>query len=123
MPVDLVILEGEHTGKNIAAAFAKTMDRLEIWDKLLAITTDNASSMDTMFKALDKMCQDKMLEFKSAEHRVSCQAHIINLACKDIIKKVIGKDSGNANETETSAEDSDTEEHEPASLSFFFSKT
>lgn len=87
-PLDLAILEGEHSGENIASAFAAVLDDYDLWDKMLGVTTDNASNNDTMFVELDKKSRDNMVEFNSKEHRVRCLAHILNLSCKAALQCV-----------------------------------
>lgn len=86
--IDLTHLPGSHTGANIAESFSSVLEEYGIWNKLLAVTTDNASNMDTMFKKLDKYAEGKDSLFNSKDLRIRCLAHIINLACKDIINAV-----------------------------------
>lgn len=50
--IDLDILKGKHTGKNLAQSFLKCVNEFNLADKIMAITTDNASNCDTFFKEL-----------------------------------------------------------------------
>jgi hypothetical protein len=86
--IDLTHLPGSHTGANIAESFSSVLDEYGIWKKLLAVTTDNASNMDTMFKKLDEYAEVKDSLFNSKDLRIRCLAHILNLSCKDIINAV-----------------------------------
>lgn len=59
-----------------------------IAEKLMSVTTDNASNMDTMFDELEVIAQSSGMQFDSNNFRTRCFAHIMNLACKDIIQSV-----------------------------------
>lgn len=89
-PIDLSVLQGEHSGSNLAKSLSEVFNEYDIWNQILAITTDNASNMDTLFQELEEMCQEKMIDFNKEEHRVRCMAHIINLACKALMTEVPG---------------------------------
>ncbi|CAG7832864.1 unnamed protein product, partial [Allacma fusca] len=62
-------------------------EKLKIKDLLmvLAITTDNASSCDTIFNEFKRVASQKGLHFDCDNQRVRCRAHVVNLACKDAI--------------------------------------
>lgn len=53
----------------------------------MAVTTDNATNMNTMFEKLDQLALEKGSDFESKNFRVRCLAHIINLACKQLLGK------------------------------------
>jgi hypothetical protein len=59
--IDLDILTGSHTGKKLAKSFIKCMETLNIADKIMAITTDNASNCDTFFNELSSELSSKVL--------------------------------------------------------------
>lgn len=82
------ILKGCHSGCNLAKSFCDTLEGYGLWDKLHAVTTDNAAKMDTFSEELEKICAKRGLQFKAKEHRVRCLAHIINLACKDVLNEI-----------------------------------
>src|SRR5579863_6774603 len=52
-PLDLSILEGSHTGENLAKSFFDVIAQFELQDKIHSVTTDNASNMDTFFEHLE----------------------------------------------------------------------
>jgi hypothetical protein len=83
--IDLTLLNGAHTGANIAKAFGDVLQEYNLWQKLLAVTTDNASNMNTMFEELQNLAYENNSTFNSTDYRVRCLAHIINLACQDMI--------------------------------------
>lgn len=45
--IDLLLLHGLHSRRNFSEAFSDTLNEYDLWKKLLAITTDNASNIDT----------------------------------------------------------------------------
>ena len=58
--LDLKRLEGSHTGQNIAGAFIQSLNEFEILPKIGAVTTDNASNMDTFFVHLSSKLQEQV---------------------------------------------------------------
>lgn len=104
--LDLTILNGSHDGKNIAAAFWDVLRDYNLLAKMLSVTTDNASNMDTMFEELEKLFTEAGIMFDSKNCRIRCFAHIMNLSCQAMIRSV---GDGDAAEY-PSDEDSDVEE-------------
>ncbi len=58
--LDLSILEGNHTGQNLANVFMQVVKDFQLQDKILAITTDNASNCDTFFGELNLLLQEQV---------------------------------------------------------------
>lgn len=50
IPLDLTILEGQHSGKNLSKAFIDVLSDYGLLDKVISITSDNATNMDTFFE-------------------------------------------------------------------------
>lgn len=86
--VDLTVLQGSHKGKYIAKAFWDVLKEYGVCHKLLSLTTDNASNMDTMFEELEILALGDDIIFDSKNYRVRCFAHIMNLACQDMINSI-----------------------------------
>lgn len=86
--LDLTILKGSHEGVNIAAAFMNVLKDYNLFEKLLSVTTDNASNMDTMFIELEKLLHECGVEFDSKNFRVRCFAHIMNLSAQAMIHSI-----------------------------------
>ncbi|CAG8794594.1 13745_t:CDS:2, partial [Dentiscutata erythropus] len=65
-------------------------EQIEIINKLqiLAITTDNASNNNTMFRYFANHCIYNQINFDMNNQRVRCLAHIINLAAQDLLKNL-----------------------------------
>lgn len=86
--VDLTVLNGSHTGKRIAKSFWYVLKEFGISEKLLSATADNASNMDTMFEELESLALAEDVVFDPKNYRIRCFAHIMNLACKDMIQSI-----------------------------------
>jgi hypothetical protein len=56
--LDLDILSGSHTGDNLCSSFIKVLKDFHCTEKILGITTDNASNCDTFFVKLAKELHD-----------------------------------------------------------------
>jgi hypothetical protein len=90
-------VEGEHSGSHLADFIINVLDRYEIADRLLAVTTDNASNNDTLVKTLEDRLgpgadRDPQLKsvFQSSWCHVRCFAHVINLVCKTLMGGLYG---------------------------------
>lgn len=91
-------LQGEHKGANFAEIVTRLASRYEITDKILAITTDNASNNGTMAKQLEEDISNltETLSGSSEIFHVPCLAHVIQLSVKaftDEIKATASNES------------------------------
>src|SRR4029453_16021945 len=86
MLLDLAPLSGPHTGENLCAVFESVCLDFGILDKLLAVTTDNASNNDSFRARLEHVCQQRGIAFTRADSHVRCMAHVINLAVQAFLK-------------------------------------
>lgn len=84
--LDLALLEGPHTGKNLCGAFINTLKTYDIERKVLGISTDNASNMDSFFMEFQIYAEGQNLNFTTTDNRVRCLAHILNLSCQAILQ-------------------------------------
>ena len=80
----LELLEGSHTGINIAAAFIRVLKYQNVYDKPFFLTANNAANMQTMAIEIE-LELDKDI-FDSSENKIPCIAYIINLAALDLLK-------------------------------------
>lgn len=86
--IDLTVLHGSHAGKNIAKSFWDVLLDYGLVEKLLSVTTDNATNMDTLFEELEILFEAYGIIFDSKNYRVRCFAHIMNLSSRDMINSV-----------------------------------
>lgn len=111
--LDLTILEGSHEGKNLAHAFWDVLKEFNLREKILSVTTDNASNMDTLFEELEKLFSELGIPFDSKNFRIRCFAHIMNLACQAIIRSI---GDGDQTEYPSDAESDDEEDTRKANV-------
>ncbi|EXX66450.1 hypothetical protein RirG_123660 [Rhizophagus irregularis DAOM 197198w] len=74
----------------ITIAFFQVLKNYKLLTKLLGVTSDNASNMNTFFDYFKKMCNENNVTFDIEHQRVRCFAHIINLAAQDALKSLKG---------------------------------
>ncbi|GBC28488.2 ribonuclease H-like protein [Rhizophagus irregularis DAOM 181602=DAOM 197198] len=87
--VDFVHLSGSHTGENLAKAFLSCVDNeFNIFNKILAITADNAANNTTLLKELENVCGRNEINFNHKRNHVRCLAHIINLTSQEILRHI-----------------------------------
>ena len=117
--LDFVPLYEEHTGKKLCGAFVASCDRFGILPKILGITTDNASNMNTLFAYLEGVCRDRGIVFEKKEQRVRCMAHVTNLSVQALLRglKAQAPRDTNTNNTPTpaSTDTNRTRTHPPKS--------
>jgi hypothetical protein len=61
--LDFVPVNGPHTGENLAACLFSVLEDFKISEKIVAITTDNASNNDTMLASLGDLLLAKGIVF------------------------------------------------------------
>jgi hypothetical protein len=82
--LDFCHLPGSHTGENIANCFMQSLKKRGIpSDKVMGVVVDNAKNNDSF---VEKLIQLGVLQ--SEEHHIRCLAHIINLACQDMLEMI-----------------------------------
>lgn len=93
--LDIIPFNEAHTAVNQADAIIKLLKEMSIGQKLLGITTDNASNMISMGRILKEKLY---LEFnnKNVQH-FRCGAHVLNLGVEEGIK-VVSKEIKKARE-------------------------
>jgi len=100
MLLDLVPLEGKHTGESLCTAFVDVCSDFGILTKLLAVTSDNASNNLSFATELEKTCKEQKIPFSRADNHVRCMAHVIHLAVQAFLKAL-----------EAEAPDTDDDDH------------
>jgi hypothetical protein len=66
----------------------KLLQQHEITDRVLAITTDNASNNNTLVNSINEAIQSLELNDSSTIIRVPCIAHVIQLSLKDLLSQM-----------------------------------
>lgn len=87
------------------------MKDYNLLSKILSVTTDNATNMDTLFEELEKLYSELGITFDSKNYRTRCFDHIMNLACQAMIRSI---GDGDATEYPSDSE-SDNEDTPEAS--------
>lgn len=72
-------LDGPHTGTNLGLVLSKTLQTHQISNRIMAITTDNASNNQTMIASLRDTNPSATII------RVPCMAHVIQLSLKQLL--------------------------------------
>ncbi|KAF9312622.1 hypothetical protein BG006_004313, partial [Podila minutissima] len=68
--------------------FVSVVERFRLEQKVLAITSDNASNMSKMMELLQEYTETegcKWSRFSKDEQHVRCFAHIMNIAVQDLL--------------------------------------
>jgi hypothetical protein len=81
-------LTGSHTGESMARIVHNTCQEHNISDRLYCITSDNASSNNSMRKNLEPLMLelDESLSWSADSTKIPCMAHVIQLVVKSILK-------------------------------------
>jgi hypothetical protein len=85
----LKVIDGPHTGSNLASLLKHTLDSFNITERLYCITADNASNNTTMGTALATMIP----QFDGSQNIHGCVAHVLNLVAKAGLAVFDRKDS------------------------------
>lgn len=78
-------LSGTHSGMNLSEVLMNLLQEHKVTDRVLAITTDNASSNNTLLAHTNDAIQSLGLHNSSTIIRVPCIAHVIQLSLKDLL--------------------------------------
>ena len=96
--LEFIEIQGSYSGENLASTVYKTLKRLSLLQKLLTITSDNASNNDTLCRylldILSRIFDDHLEEypihnetmrFKGKESHIQYFTYVLNLVVKDIL--------------------------------------
>lgn len=72
-------LEGPHTGRNLSSVLSEILQTNQISDRIVAITTDNASNNTTMIASIQDLYPGSTII------RIPCIAHVIQLSLKQLL--------------------------------------
>jgi hypothetical protein len=77
-----------HTGQHLAEIVKRVLEKHGLQDRLLAITTDNASNNGTLCQELESSMSEDSITWNSKAMQVSCLAHVINLSSQALLSKL-----------------------------------
>ena len=80
-------LHGSHTGAHLSETVFQILQEHDIADRILSITTDNASNNNTMMTCIQETIQSYDLSNTSV-FRIPCIAHVIQLSLKQLLGKI-----------------------------------
>ncbi|MBW0470228.1 hypothetical protein O181_009943 [Austropuccinia psidii MF-1] len=72
-------IEGDHSGASLAKRFLNIIQRYNIRNQIVCITSDNASANNQMCHEIQAMCPS----FSASTQSIGCMAHTIHLAARD----------------------------------------
>lgn len=78
-------VHGEHTGAYLSEVLLELLQQYSLIDRVIAITTDNASNNKTLVEKLDEAIQRLELPEYTQIVRIPCLAHVIQLSLKDLL--------------------------------------
>lgn len=96
-------IQGSHTGTQLSETVIRILQEHSIADRVLSITTDNASNNNTMMEGVQEMVQSKALHNTSV-FRVPCIVHVMQLSLKDLLGKIKADPKNTEAESEWSDE-------------------
>lgn len=94
-------LYGSHTGDNLSKTVIEILQQYGVADRVLSITTDNASNNNTMITSVQETVQSFGLGNASI-FRVPCIPHVIQLSLNQLLGKIKAKPLNQEAETEWS---------------------
>lgn len=103
-------LQGSHTGDNLSETVFDILQKHSITDRVLSITTDNATNNNTMMIGVQDAVQSLGLSDTSI-FRIPCIAHVIQLS----LNQLLGKMKVNPTDSEAEFEWSDQHTQSPQS--------
>ncbi|KAJ5742120.1 hypothetical protein N7533_011529 [Penicillium manginii] len=95
-------ISGSHTGVNLGRVVLQILEKHQIADRILAVTTDNASNNKTLIAAVNDSTKTLQQETDSTIVQVPCLAHVIQLSLTDLLGKIKAAPKNNNTETEWS---------------------
>jgi hypothetical protein len=81
-------LHGTHTGVNLGSVLLDLLQKHGIKNRVLTVTTDNASNNSTLLKSIQDSLQSLVLPNQMPIIRVPCMAHVIQLSLKELLGKM-----------------------------------
>ncbi|KAJ5355238.1 uncharacterized protein N7496_000165 [Penicillium cataractarum] len=90
-------LQGSHTGAYLSTVLLDLLEKHRITERVLTITTDNASNNGTLLGSLQEVVESLQLPSSIPVIRIPCIAHVIQLSLKELLGQM---DANPGNERE-----------------------
>jgi hypothetical protein len=90
---------GSHTGANLSETVFRILQEHSIADRVLSITTDNATNNNTMMTSVQETLQSLGLT-QTSTFRIPCIAHVIQLSLNELLGKMKAKPVNSEAESE-----------------------
>ena len=98
-------LHGTHTGVNLSSVLLDLLRKHQIEDRVLTITTDNASNNSTLVESIRDSLQSLELPNQTPIIRMPCMAHVIQLSLKELLGKMEANPRNEREEMEWTGEE------------------
>jgi len=116
-------MKGSHTGECLVDAVYHIVDVFDMCDKLMCITSNNASDNDRMYDLLSTvLLTEKEIEWDSKAMHIRCMNHTINLCVQAFLKdlkvlqvkkrNIFDLEDNDVDEDDESTDDSTVEDDE-----------
>ena len=80
-------LHGPHTGSNLSSVVINILEKHQITDRILSITTDNATNNNTMINSIQEEIKVQGIG-DTGVFRIPCLAHVIQLSLNQLLGKM-----------------------------------
>lgn len=80
-------LHGSHTGSNLSDTVIQILQHHKIADRVLSITTDNATDNNTMMTGIHETAQS-LLQSGTSIFRVPCINHVTQVSLQELLGKL-----------------------------------
>lgn len=81
-------LHGAHSGVNLSTTLMELLQKYDIVNRVLAITTDNASNNNTLIENIQETIKSLRLPSQALIVRIPCLAHVIQLSLRDLLGRI-----------------------------------
>ena len=77
-----------HSGEHLATILVKVLEEYNIVDKLHCITSDNASNNLSMVKEVERLLEERDIEWDHTKYHIPCITHVINIAVQKFLASI-----------------------------------
>ena len=103
-------LHGTHTGVNLGSVLFDLLQKHGIENRVLTITTDNASNNSKLAESIQDSLQSLEIPNQAPVIRVPCMAHVIQLSSKELLGKMKANPKNNREDMEWTEEENGTQQ-------------